>query len=98
MARNHPGYILDCLLRVPLLVPGIPDQLGDSRGSFSRVLSGNPASQWFLYGFMYTVVMGVMGIRMLLKYRGNRYQIIRTISVMFFQTAFAFLIPKFWFV
>ena len=60
----------------------------------SRVLSGNPPSQWFLYGFMYTVVMGVMGIRMLLKYRGNRYQIIRTISVMFFQTAFAFLIPE----
>lgn len=60
----------------------------------SRTLSGNPASQWFLYGFMYTIVMLVMGIRMLIKYRGNRYQVIRTISVVFFQTAFAFLIPE----
>ncbi len=60
----------------------------------SRALSGHPASQWFLYGFMYTVVMLVMGIRMMIKYRGNRYQIIRTLSVVFFQTAFAFLIPE----
>ena len=60
----------------------------------SRAISGNPASQWFLYGCMYTVVMLVMGTRMLMKYRGNRYQIIRTLSVMFFQTAFAFLIPE----
>ncbi len=60
----------------------------------SRALSGNPASQWFLYGFMYTVVVLVMGTRMLIRYRGNRYQIVRTISVMFFQTAFAFLIPE----
>lgn len=60
----------------------------------SEVLNGNPASQWFLYGFLYTVVILVMGVRMLIKYRHNRYQIIRTISVMFFQTSFAFLIPE----
>jgi polyferredoxin len=35
-----------------------------------------------------------MGIRMIAKYRHNRYQMIRTTSVMFFQTAFAFLIPE----
>ena len=28
------------------------------------------------------------------KYRHNRYQIIRTLSVMFFQLGFAFLIPE----
>lgn len=61
----------------------------------SESLSGNPASQWFLYGFLYTVVMIVMGTRMLIKYRHNRYQLIRTSSVIFFQTAFAFLIPEF---
>ena len=60
----------------------------------SELLSGNPASQWFLYGLLYTLIMLVMGIRMLIKYRGNKYQIFRTISVMFFQTAFAFLIPE----
>jgi len=60
----------------------------------SRALSGNPASQWFVYGTLYTVAVLVMGVRMLAKYRHNRYQIIRTFSVMFFQLAFAFLIPE----
>lgn len=60
----------------------------------SQALSGNPASQWFLYGFLYTIIVCVMGIRMIAKYMHNRYQIIRTLSVMFFQTAFAFLIPE----
>lgn len=53
-----------------------------------------PASQWFLYGLLYTVVVVVMGIRMLLKYRGNNYQLIRTGSVMFFQVVFAFLLVE----
>ncbi|MBX2816467.1 MAG: 4Fe-4S binding protein [Saprospiraceae bacterium] len=60
----------------------------------SRSISGNPASQWFLYGFLYTIIMLVMGVRMIAKYRHNRYQIIRTLSVVFFQTAFAFLLPE----
>ena len=60
----------------------------------SRSISGNGASQWFLYGLLYTLIMLVMGIRMIAKYRHNKYQIIRTCSVMFFQTAFAFLIPE----
>ena len=60
----------------------------------SRWLSGHPASQWFLYGFLYTLIVLVMGIRMLAKYQHNRYQVLRTFSVMFFQTAFAFLIPE----
>lgn len=50
------------------------------------------ASQWFLYGFMYTTVMMVMGVRMLIKYRNNKYQIVRTFSVVFFQLVFAFLL------
>jgi polyferredoxin len=60
----------------------------------SLVLSGGPASQWFVYGFLYTFAVLVMGTRMILKYRDNRYQIIRTSSVMFFQFSFAFLIPN----
>ncbi|EPA00540.1 Iron-sulfur cluster-binding protein [Indibacter alkaliphilus LW1] len=60
----------------------------------SIFLSGNPASQWFLYGLIYTLAILVMGIRMFRKYRGNTYQTIRTASVMFFQLAFAFLIPE----
>ena len=60
----------------------------------SKALSGNEASNWFLYGLMYTIIVAVMGIRMWSKYRHNRYQKIRTASVVFFQTAFAFLIPE----
>lgn len=60
----------------------------------SRSISGNPASQWFLYGLLYTIIVMVMGVRMLAKYRHNKYQIIRTFSVMFFQTAIAFILPE----
>lgn len=60
----------------------------------SKALNGGEASQWFLYGFLYTMVILVMGIRMFTKYMHNRYQIIRTISVMFFQLFFAFLLPE----
>ncbi|WP_162340683.1 4Fe-4S binding protein [Cyclobacterium salsum] len=60
----------------------------------SEVLSGGPASQWFLYGLIYTLAILVMGVRMFRKYRGNNYQTIRTVSVMFFQLSFAFLIPE----
>lgn len=52
------------------------------------------ASQWFLYGFLYTFAVLIMGVRMIIKYRHSKYQIVRTSSVMFFQLAFAFLIPE----
>ncbi|MCW5515109.1 4Fe-4S binding protein [Muriicola sp. Z0-33] len=60
----------------------------------SKALSGNPASQWFVYGTLYTIAILAFGIKFIWKYRHNRYEIIRTVSVMFFQTAFAFLIPE----
>lgn len=60
----------------------------------SFALSGSAASQWFLYGTFYTIAVVFMGVRMIVKYRHNRYQIVRTISVMFFQLGFAFLIPN----
>lgn len=61
---------------------------------FSQLIHGGPASQWFVYGSLYTLAILVMGVRMLIKYQGNPHQQIRTVSVMFFQTAFAFLIPE----
>ncbi len=61
----------------------------------SRLLNGGPASQWFVYGTLYTVAILVFGYKFMLKYRHNRYEQLRTISVMFFQLAFAFLIPEF---
>jgi len=60
----------------------------------SRTLNGNEAGRFFLYGFIYTLCILVMGIRMIIHYRHSKYQVLRTCSVMFFQTAFAFLIPE----
>lgn len=52
-------------------------------------------NQWFLYGFIYTVAVLVMGVRFYLKYRNIRYQVVRTISVSFFQLVLAFMLPIF---
>ena len=61
----------------------------------SLLLTGAAANQWFLYGAFYTLAVLIMGIRFIGRYRHSRYHVIRTISVMFFQLGFAFLIPMF---
>ncbi len=61
----------------------------------SQALRHLPADKWFVYGSLYTFSILVMGVKFIYKYRHNRYQIVRTISVMFFQLGFAFLIPAF---
>lgn len=60
----------------------------------SQWLKGADAGRFFLYGFIYTLAILVMGVRMMIKYRHSKYQLWRTASVMFFQLAFAFLIPE----
>ncbi|MBN8683211.1 MAG: 4Fe-4S binding protein [Chitinophagales bacterium] len=61
----------------------------------SRALRGQAADQWFVYGSFYTLAVLLMGAKFIWKYRHNRYQVIRTVSVMFFQLIFSFLIPAF---
>ena len=58
------------------------------------IVPGSEASQWFLYGFLYTFAVLVMGVRMIRNHWRNNYQVMRTISVMFFQTVLAFLLPE----
>ncbi|MEH6408863.1 MAG: 4Fe-4S binding protein, partial [Leeuwenhoekiella sp.] len=60
----------------------------------SKLISGGPASQWFVYGTLYTLAILIFGYKFILKYRHSRYEIIRTCSVMFFQLSFAFIIPE----
>ncbi|MEX1240784.1 MAG: 4Fe-4S binding protein [Cyclobacteriaceae bacterium] len=60
----------------------------------SQLINGHEAGKFFLYGFLYTLCILVMGVRFIIHYRHSKYQVLRTISVMFFQTAFAFLIPE----
>jgi len=61
----------------------------------SMAIKGKPASQWFVYGVLYTLAILIFGFKFILKYRHNRYQILRTSSVMFFQLCLAFAIPEF---
>lgn len=60
----------------------------------SQLLKGQPASQWFVYGTLYTFAILFFGIKFIMKYRHNAYQIKRTLSVIFFQLIFAFLLPE----
>lgn len=60
----------------------------------SQMIKGKPASQWFVYGVLYTTAILVFGVKFIWKYRHNWYQVVRTISVMVFQLFFAFLIPE----
>ena len=61
----------------------------------SMVMRGKPADSWFVYGTIYTLSVLLMGYKFAVKYRHNRYQLIRTASVTFFQLGFSFLIPSF---
>ena len=60
----------------------------------SMFLKGKPASQWFVYGSLYTLAILLLGIKFIYKYRHSKYQVYRTISIMFFQTAIAFILPE----
>ena len=60
----------------------------------SYLLNGKAATQWFMYGTIYTLAIFIFGIKFIIKYRHVNYQVVRTISVMFFQLAFAFLLPE----
>lgn len=55
---------------------------------------GKPASQWFVYGTIYTLVILTLGVKFIYKYRHNRYQLIRTIVVIISQLFLAYLIPE----
>lgn len=60
----------------------------------SQFFKGKPASQWFLYGTLYTVSILALGIKFLFKYRHNSYQLKRTVSVIIAQLFLAYLVPE----
>ena len=60
----------------------------------SYFFKNEPASQWFMYGSLYTLFILAFGIRYLFRYKHNRYQIFRTLAVMAAQLFLAFLIPE----
>lgn len=60
----------------------------------SIALKGSVASQWFVYGTLYTVAILGLGVKFIFKYRNNRYQFWRTISVILAQVLLAYFIPE----
>ena len=106
-SRGLWGYVVGVILTSFYIILYFhPEYLGLVKGDtntgvialfdpLSRVLSGNPASQWFVYGVLYTIAILFFGIKFIIKYRHSKYHLIRTCSVMFFQLGFAFLIPEF---
>lgn len=62
--------------------------------TLSQFFKGKQASQWFVYGTLYTVIIIALGIKFLYKYRHNRYQKLRTYAVIGAQLGFAYLIPE----
>ena len=97
--RGAPAWILGILFTAFYIVlywfPSYIENWVALVNPLSYWLRGKAADRWFLYGTFYTVAVIVMGIRMMIKYRHDRYQIIRTLSVSFFQLGFSFLIPAF---
>jgi ferredoxin-type protein NapH len=73
--------------------PGMIQNWINLLNPLSYWLRNESADRWFLYGTLYTLAVIIMGVRMMVKYRHNRYQIIRSISVSFFQLGFSLLIP-----
>ncbi len=60
----------------------------------SLFFKGKIASQWFVYGTLYTLLIVSLGIKFMFKYRHNRYQLVRTSVVMVSQLFLAYLIPE----
>ncbi len=96
--RHYPAIIVFvCLVVFYIVLYQLPAYLTNQvvlLKPLAEKLAGSASDRWFLYGFLYTIAMTTMGFKMMLKYRGNQYQQVRTLSVLFFQIAFAFTLPQ----
>lgn len=105
--RGAAGWVAGIILTAfYVLLYWYPQYLGLGKGDTSNTglvalfdplavfFGGEKASEWFVYGTLYTIAILTMGIKFLFKYRGNRYQTIRTIVVMTAQLFLAYLIPE----
>lgn len=61
--------------------------------SYSFLKRGKAADRWFVYGTLYSFVILFLGIKFIIKYRHNRYQIIRTVVVILSQLILADMLP-----
>lgn len=99
LSRGIPGIILGTILILFYIVLYFyPKYITEQIALFDTLKSlwvqNGEGDRWFMYGILYCLAVTIMGIRMFAKYRHNRYQQIRTASVIFFQLGFAFMIPE----
>ena len=59
----------------------------------SYLIRRKKADRWFLYSFLYTLLVVLMGFRFLSRWKDEKYQRVRTLSVMLVQFIIAFMIP-----
>lgn len=70
----------------PLLIEGL--------NPLSELFRNKPADKWFMYGTIYTFAILFLGIKFIIKYRHNRYQLMRTVVVIVSQVVMAYYIPN----
>lgn len=70
----------------PVLVEGL--------NPLSEFFRNKAADKWFLYGTIYTFAILFLGIKFIIKYRHNRYQLWRTVVVILSQVIMAYFIPN----
>ena len=97
LARGAVGWTLAVVLTgFYVLLYWVPESMAHLVSAtewMSEWMRGRPSDRWFVYGLFYTLAVGVMGIRAMVRYRHSRYQIVRTASVVFFQAGFGFILP-----
>ena len=76
--RGMLGWVTAIFLTgIYILIYWYPEHLENLIRIFdplSYTLNGNPSNQWFLYGTLYTLAVLVMGVRMIIQNRHNKYQ------------------------
>lgn len=77
----------------PARVSALIDGWATALNPLSQLLRNRDADRWFLYGFLYTILVVLMGVRFYRRWRHDPYQKMRTLSVMAVQTVLAFLLP-----
>jgi ferredoxin-type protein NapH len=98
ISRGAVGWLLGLVFTgFYVLVYWFPDTLEGivrTTDSLSFLMRGRASDQWFMYGLFYSMAVGIMGIRAYYRYRHDRYQVMKIISIVFFQLIIAFVLPS----
>ncbi|MCP4460783.1 MAG: 4Fe-4S binding protein [Cytophagales bacterium] len=103
--RGAIGWVVGIVLTgFYIFLYWFPEMLGQSKEGNTGIVAlfdplsiffkSQAATQWFMYGTLYTLIIISLGVKFMLKYRHNRYQLIRTIVVVISQLFLAYLIPE----